>query len=726
MDTVSTVQSTHLPEYAIAREGKNCTICYDIFSVSDPRRIMAIDCQHLYHEECIRNWFSLNHHTCPICRRDVNVHNLTVKSIVANTETESPLVTACRCGNSDFIAEQYAKNASILSRNYWSNSNGKEVPLILIAIDCNQPEVVRLILKLCPDAINHCSDNGTNALITAAIVGSVPIATQLLESGADVNYQNVLGISPLLTASFKGHSDLIDLLLANHANIDVLDTLGRTPLIVASWFGHMDIVHKLTDHGCDLNQKTANGLASALTCALEKRFYGIASLLIEKNASVNPHDLSILGRCPDCKDLFITVLDKLKASLCDEDLRRIINGDVENNISPIRKCARHGAADSVCMLVKHGADPEASGPKGHTAMYLAAINGHLSVVEQLLECGASTNVTLTSGNNNGMPMLLATIRAGHTKVATTLANHPATDIHQAFMDFTPLEECVSTENSVDTELLDVLLKRKARVSTGSTNPLAFAILKHPTDVISILVKHTGSENINNPVISPLEIQDKLQPESGVWPQWLPSYFRQLKQYEPSGMRPLSLAILVNKTEVVKMLVDAGAKVTEHDLELAKKLENSALTTFLSRFKPHCRDGADASTQETFTPAATAIMRGLSGEEVINNLRRTKTGKLLIDDAIIPVDQARNLFNKFLPSTEHDNYLRLFSRNDSKGMRPVTLAILFQHEQIIESLTKAGGNLSANDYRLAMLINNEAVKQQVFQKLSESIRRRFTK
>ena len=112
--------------------------------------------------------------------------------------------------------------------------------------------------------------------------------------------------------------------------------------------------------------------------------------------------------------------------------------------------------------------------------------------------------------------------------------------------------------------------------------------------------------------------------------------------------------------------------------------------------------------------------------IINNLRRTKTGKLLIDDAIIPVDQARNLFNKFLPSTEHDNYLRLFSRNDSKGMRPVTLAILFQHEQIIESLTKAGGNLSANDYRLAMLINNEAVKQQVFQKLSESIRRRFTK
>lgn len=725
MDTVSTVQSTPLPEYAIAREGNNCSVCFDTFSVSDPRRIMAIECQHLYHEECIRKWFGLNHHTCPICRRDVNVHNLKVKPIVSNTGTENSLVTACRCGSSDFIAEQYAKNASILSRNYWSNSHGKEVPLILIAIECNQPEVVRLILKLCPDAINHCSANGNNALITAAIAGNVPIATQLLESGADVNCQNALGSSPLLTAIFKGHSDFIDFLLANHANIDVLDRLGRTPLIVASWFGHMDIVHKLTDHGCDLNQKTANGLASALTCALKLGHHGIARLLIEKNASVSPLDLSILGRGTDSRDLFITVLNKLKASLCDEDLRRIINGDIENNISPIRECAKHGAADSVRMLVNHGADPEASGPKGHTAMYLAAINGHLPVVEQLLECGASTNVTLTSGNNNGMPMLLATIRAGHTKVATTLANHPATDIHQAFMDYTPLAECVFTETNVDTELLDVLLKRKARVSTGSTNPLAVAILERPTDVISILVKHTGSENINNPVLSPLEIQDQLQPESPVLPQWLASYFRQLKQYEPSGMRPLPLAILANKTAVVKMLVDAGAKVTEHDLELAKKVENSELTTFLSRFKPHCRDGADASTQETFTPAATAIMHGLSGEEVIGNLRRTKTGKLLIGDAIIPVDQARNLFNKCLPSTELDEYLRLFSRNDSRGMRPVTLAILFQHQQIIESLTKAGAHLSANDYRLARLINNEAVEQQVYQKLPENIRRRFT-
>ena len=723
MDTVSTIQSTPLPEYAIAREGDNCSVCFDTFSVSDPRRVMAIECQHHYHEECIRNWFSLNHHNCPVCRRDVNVHNLKVKSIVANTEAENPLVTACRYGSLDFIAEQHAKNASILSCNYWSNSHGEEVPLILIAIECNQLEVVRLILKLCPDAINHRSAKGTNAMITAAKVGQVAIATQLLESGADVNCHNAQGVSPLLTASFRGHSHFIDFLLANHVNMDVPDILGRTPLIAAIWFGHMDIVHKLIDHGCDLNQTTANGLASALTYALNRGYYGIASLLIEKNASVSPLDLSILGRCSDYKDLFITVLKRLKASLCDEDFHRIINGDAENNISPIRECAKHGAADSVCRLVNYGADPEASGTKGHTAMYLAAINGHLPVVEQLLEWGASTNVTLTSGNNNGMPMLLATIRAGHTKVATTLANHPATDIHQAFMDRTPLAECVNTENNVDTELLDVLLKRKACVSTGSTNPLAVAILKHPTDVISILVKHTGKENINNPVLSPLEIQDRLQPESPVYPQWVASYFRQLKQYEPSGMRPLPLAIFANKPEVVKMLVDAGANVTDNDLNLSTRMNNGTVIKYLFQ---SAHVSADASAQKNFTPAATAIMRGLSDEEVISKLHHSKKGKLMIDDAIVQFDQARSLFGTFLSSTDHEDYLRLFSRNDSKGMRPVTLAILFQRQQIVESLIKAGAILTGNDYRLAGLVNNEAVEQQVFQKLPEKIRRRFTK
>ena len=57
---------------------------------------------------------------------------------------------------------------------------------------------------------------------------------------------------------------------------------------------------------------------------------------------------------------------------------------------------------------------------------------------------------------------------------------------------------------------------------------------------------------------------------------------------------------------------------------------------------------------------------------------------------------------------------------------MTLAILFQRQQIIESLTKAGAILTGNDYRLAGLVNNEAVEQQVFQKLPEKIRRRFTK
>ena len=696
MDTVSTVQSTHQPEYAIAREGDKCSVCIDTFSVSDPRRIMAIDCQHLYHEECIRNWFSLNHYSCPICRRDVNVHNLTVKSIVANTGTENPLVTACRCGSLDFIAEQHAKNASILSRNYWSNSHGEEVPLILIAIESNQPEVVRLILTLCPDAINHRSADGTNALITAAMAGHVPIATQLLESGADVNCQNAQGVCPLLTASVKGHSQFIDFLLAHHANIDVQDELCRTPLIAASWRGDIDIVRKLTDQGCDLNQKTVHDLASALTIALNKGDYGIARLLIEKNATVSPLDLSILGRRTDSRDLFITVLNRLKASLSDEDFRRTINGEAGEKTSPIRDCAKKGAADSVCTLLEYGADPEVRDPKGHTAMYLAAIEGHLPVVEQLLKCGANTNALPTSGDNRGLPMLLAAICEGHTKVATAIANHPATVINQVFKDTTPLVECVIKKNDVDTELLNVLLRRGARVPTGCINPLAFAIPGLPTDVISILVKYTGKENINNPVLSLLELQNTLEPGLPNAPQWLASYLQQLKQKDPSGMRPLSLAVFNNKPEVVKMLVDAGAYVTENDLELAKSI-NSKLITYLSRSTPHCRESADASAQEAFTPAAAAIMSGLSGEEVISKLRVTKAGKLQINEAIVSFIQAGDLFEMF-PSTKQGEYLKLFLKHDSQGMRPVTMAILFQHTQIIESLTQHGARLSANDYR----------------------------
>lgn len=718
MDSVHTTQITHRPEYAIVREGDECSICFEAFSLSDPRKIVATECQHPYHQNCIIPWIKLREN-CPLCRHKVEARNLTTEAIFSGTNDENDLIVACRHGNLDVIAEHYANDASILSRHHWSNSHGEAMPLILIATESNQPDVVQWILKWCPGAINQCSDNGKSALITAAKLGEISLARQLLESGADINHRDKEGYSPLHMAAYKGHSHFIDFLLENHALIDILDLHCRTPLMLASWRGHMDIVQQLIARGCNLNQQTLHDKVSALTYALEQGQLAIASLLIEKNITVNHWDLFTLARRTDSSDLFIAVLNRLKATCSAKQFLQIINGEPFENISPLRDCAKNGTVDSVDALLNHHANPEIRGSSGHTAMYLAAVNGHLPVVERLLKHGADTNVILHSGS----PMLLATMDAGHTAVAMALAKHPETDMHQAYEDTTPVTKCVITNQEVNMEMLETLLTREAQIDIGDIQPLAYAILKHPTDVIQILINHLGKEKINNPVLSPAETKNLMSESAGPVARSHPCY-HQLSVDDPSGMRPLSLAILFNKPEAVKMLVDAGARVTATDLQLSDHGENREMTSYLQTL---CHDSAphgDAHTEEMYTPVATAIMHELPGADVISKLTRTKNGKLVVNDAVVTPVQAKQLVTTMLPFTQkRKEYLDIFSKNDRKGMRPVTLAILFQNQQIIESLTDAGAFLSTNDYRLAILVNRETMAQLLYPRLADNIKKR---
>ena len=718
MDPAHTTQTTHRPEYAIARVGDECSICFEAFSLSDPRKVVATECQHLYHENCIIPWIDLRGN-CPLCRHKVEASNLTTESIFSGTNTENSLVVACRHSNLDVIAEHYASDASILSRHHWSNNHGEAMPLILIATESNQPGVVRLILRLCPGAINQCSDSGKSALITAAKLGEISLARQLLESGADINHRDKEGYSPLHMAAYKGHSHFIDFLLENHANIDILDQHCRTPLTLACWRGHMDIVQKLIARGCNLNQQTRHDEVTALTYALEQGQLAIARLLLENKITVNHWDLFTLARRTDSSELFISVLNRLQATSSAKNFLQIINGEQFENISPLRDCARNGTADSVDALLKHQANCEIRGSSGHTAIYLAAVNGHLPVVERLLRDGADTNVILHSG----LPMLLATIDAGHTDIATALAKDPETNIHQAYEGKTPLTKCVITKQEVNMELLEILLTREAQIDIGDIQPLAYAILGHPTDVIRILIKHLGKEKINNPVLSPQETKNLLISELTGSAAWLHSYYHELMAEDPSGMRPLSLAIFANKPEAVKILVDAGAKVTETDLQLSRYGENREIISYLETL---CHDSAPHG-EETYTPVATAIMQELPGEDVISKIPTTKNGKLVVNDAVVTPVQAKKLVTTMLPFTQRrKEYLDNFSKNDCKGMRPVTLAILFQNQQILESLTEAGAFLSTNDYRLSILVNRETMPQQLYPKLAGNIKRRVAK
>lgn len=54
-------------------EKRNCVICMSQFDKGD--KIITILCCHLYHSECILNWFKTKN-TCPICKFKIDKNGL--------------------------------------------------------------------------------------------------------------------------------------------------------------------------------------------------------------------------------------------------------------------------------------------------------------------------------------------------------------------------------------------------------------------------------------------------------------------------------------------------------------------------------------------------------------------------------------------------------------------------------------------------------------------------
>lgn len=89
---------------------------------------------------------------------------------------------------------------------------------------------------------------GETALMLAAISGSVPVATRLVELGAEVNRA---GWSPLHYAASAGKTEIVRLLAEKSAYLDAESPNGTTPMMMAARFNHRPAAQLLASLGAD-------------------------------------------------------------------------------------------------------------------------------------------------------------------------------------------------------------------------------------------------------------------------------------------------------------------------------------------------------------------------------------------------------------------------------------------------------------------------------------------
>ena len=100
---------------------------------------------------------------------------------------------------------------------------------------------------------------GENAMMMAALKGSVPMAQRLIKAGAQTNRA---GWAPLHYAATEGQVAMIRFLVEHHAYVDTLSPNGTTPLMMAARFNRREAATELLKLGADPTLVNEAGLSA--------------------------------------------------------------------------------------------------------------------------------------------------------------------------------------------------------------------------------------------------------------------------------------------------------------------------------------------------------------------------------------------------------------------------------------------------------------------------------
>lgn len=313
---------------------------------------------------------------------------------------ETPLMDAARRGNLATVRALLSNKANLNARE----SNGGQTALMW-ALSQRHAAVVDELVKGGAD-IHAGSKSGFTPLMFAAQQDDVDSARILLRAGAKPNdAQPKTALTPLMIAAAMGHTKAVDVLLDNGANPNLVDTNGYTSLhrvVRDSDYGInlvskdavLTIVKSLLKHGANPNARLSQDKEKA---AEEIRNGNVATY--EKRTAVTVTEIVLQGATPLFLAAEVNNLDVI-TTLVEAGADPLIA--TERGTTPLMMAAGAGtdvqrerapeeralAIETAKFLVERGADVNAAGQYGWTALHAATYQGMNDLIDFFVSKGA--------------------------------------------------------------------------------------------------------------------------------------------------------------------------------------------------------------------------------------------------------------------------------------------------------------------------------------------------
>jgi ankyrin repeat protein len=245
-------------------------------------------------------------------------------------------------------------------------------------------------------------------LATAIQEGKRAAALEMIRAGADVNEAQPDGTRPIHWAVYRVDYDLMDALIAKKAKVDVTNEFGSTPLAEATKQGDARMVKTLLAAGSGTEGANADG-QTALMIAIKNGDLPIFNMLIDAGAKVN-----VVEKVQDQTPLMWAAAANRNAAemvkvLIAKDAN--VNARAKSNdwpgqitsepraqyhtyggLTPLLYAARGGCYACVEALVSSGANVNTPNYEGMTPLMIALDNSHNGVAKFFLDKGANPHV----------------------------------------------------------------------------------------------------------------------------------------------------------------------------------------------------------------------------------------------------------------------------------------------------------------------------------------------
>ncbi|KAG7306284.1 hypothetical protein JYU34_008884 [Plutella xylostella] len=406
-----------------------------------------------------------------------------------------------------------------------------------VKIPSNDREVVKLLIENGANVTLTTKHSHETAFHVCAVAGNNDIMSEMIThmSAADIgralNKQNSQGWTPLLIACNRGHMELVNTLLSNHARVDVFDVEGRSALHLAAEHGFIQVCDALLTNKAFINSKARNGRTALHLAAMNGYTHLVKFLIRDHNAMIDVltlkkqtplHLAAGNGQIEVCK-LLLELGANIDAT--DEMGQKPIHAAAQNNFSEVAQL----------FLQQHPNLVMATTKDGNTCAHIAAIQGSVKVIEELMKFDRTGVISARNKLNDSTPLQLAA-EGGHADVVRVLVRAGASCTDENKGGLTAVHLAAQHGH---TNVLDVM---------RSTNTLRISSKKLGLTPLHVSAYYGQAETVRELLA---HVPGTVKSESPTGTSLVPELGAE------SGFTPLHLAAYNGNENVVRLLLNSS-------------------------------------------------------------------------------------------------------------------------------------------------------------------------